>query len=1796
MKKIINYSLYLIIFLITLFSVNNVYAKNLTSGFTVTDLKLCKDIECANPYNSTSNPKASAATAYLITSWKYNGESISAGDYIEVEYLNNPLTATSSTWSGSTSTETDNLDVNGIKIGKWYTTGSGTSKKLRIEFNEKAANLSTVEGTLISGYNVYDFYRSYTDRLGNDAIPLTVHNKTIKIGIIGNPIQKLEIDNWYLGGSVGNDTNTYFVGQTTPSFLKDLYEGKTTYTDKTCKKLTYELDIPSNVTIKNSNFELPFFDIYQDDTGNSVANAVIYSPTTGTHFKKITNNGMTYEEFKNSLNPFEYGYYDNGNGSGGKLIVNFGDFPSTSKKYMDFEHINDAGSVGEYLYNYNPYTLEEEKINIFNQIYGESNTLSKGKVFIWRPSINLTFPQVYENKKVTTTATWTCIPKTGSPLIYNLSGSGSLRPSSAIATVKGQVKFLKIDKDSQLAIKGAKFKLSKKNGSSWTVIDNNLITDESGYFAKDGLENGDYKLEEITYPAHYKSNSLKMYSNSERTTEITSETTFTIDNNGKVIYATNEREEFTITFKKGTKGNFEDKTYTVKYGDPTPSFSPTTDTDWTFTKWTPSIQSSVTANATYTALWEKKADITEHYYILGTTNELKPDKITEGINVGSSYSLTRDDTGISSDYEYKSTTGSMSGTMSESGIEITHYYKAITPTCVGSDEVYQAKGYTGENLWEIHSPNNKFRGYCINLNRHSPNNSYYCKREADNQSLVNGDLLSSSDHCYEPLGSNMKEAMIALIYYGATQSQIWDFTNRCSRMASSTRTWAEQHKYSTIPEEIRNNYKLYIYESQNNPKDQNFLTIEGVLEEAKGGVIVNKTSDDNRLLTDAVFTIYDSNNQAIRTITSINGEAGLYRTDRNTGLPLGTYTIKETTAPAGYKKSDDSYTFTISENQQHVRVGKKNGSGSNVEMNFLNKKINDYKGGGVEVKKTGLGNKLLPGAEFTIYNSTGGEVKKIYTNQNGIAKTGIKDLALGTYKIKETKAPIGYHLSTEEKQIKIENDSVYVTGITFSDTTKTGTIQLEATKKMAKGEMGAYQFQLIDENNRVIQTKTNNTTTGKITFDSISYNADDIGYIKYKIKEVKGNDEDITYDEHTEEVMVYIEDDRNTNLKVYAEYDNDGAIFTNTNGKVKKGNLKITKETKGENKDVLTSFKVNITCDKTDMTGTFGDIKFTSGKATVSLAGGESKSATGIEEGVKCSIAEEDYSSYHYQTSISENNITIVKNETKEVKITNTHTEEKINIKVNKVWNDSNNLAGKRPNSITVNLLADNTKVDEIVLSQANNFTSSFQNKPKYNGNKEIVYTISEVTPTGYTSSITGDKASGFTITNTYKSGSVKITKKTAGENADIINSFGITITLSDNTISGKFGDVTFTNGSSHISLGNNGSKTISNLPEGIKVTVKEDDYSDYEYTTSISGNNVNVVKDQTKDIIITNTRNPQKININFTKVWNDTNNQDGIRPNKIKVNLYADGTKVDSKDLTTTSGSFTNLPKKNGNKVITYTIKEDTVTGYTPTITGNQTNGFTITNKQNEYEKTSVTVLKNWDDEENKDGVRPDKITVHLLADGEKIKQQEITEEMNWTYTFDNLDKNKAGKEIKYTITEDEIKYYETTIDGFNITNTHIPEKRNITVEKVWDDFNNEDKIRPDKITVNLLANGVVIDHREGLKENNYKVEFNDIYTYQDGKEIKYTIEEELVEEYSYIIDNLTQIEEENNETEQSDTIKKENLDFKITNKHELRPKVENNNVQSNPITSSLIKIATLIILIGLSSILIINRKGIKI
>ena len=107
---------------------------------------------------------------------------------------------------------------------------------------------------------------------------------------------------------------------------------------------------------------------------------------------------------------------------------------------------------------------------------------------------------------------------------------------------------------------------------------------------------------------------------------------------------------------------------------------------------------------------------------------------------------------------------------------------------------------------------------------------------------------------------------------------------------------------------------------------------------------------------------------------------------------------------------------------------------------------------------------------------------------------------------------------------------------------------------------------------------------------------------------------------------------------------------------------------------------------------------------------------------------------------------------------------EQTSVSVTKVWDDENNQDGKRPDSVTIMLLANGEETNNtITLNADNNWEGIFTGLDKYADGKEILYTVKETEIEGYTSKITGDVENGFVITNTHTPEKVVINSGTKG-------------------------------------------------------------------------------------------------------------------------------------------------------------------------------------------------------------------------------------------------------------------------------------------------------------------------------------------------------------------------------------------------------------------------------------------------
>ena len=513
--------------------------------------------------------------------------------------------------------------------------------------------------------------------------------------------------------------------------------------------------------------------------------------------------------------------------------------------------------------------------------------------------------------------------------------------------------------------------------------------------------------------------------------------------------------------------------------------------------------------------------------------------------------------------------------------------------------------------------------------------------------------------------------------------------------------------------------------------------------------------------------------------------------------------------------------------------------------------------------------------------------------------------------------------------------------------------------------------------------------------------------------------------------------------------------------------------------------------------------------------------------------------------SIEEDDVAGYTKEIKDFTVTNSYTPEMIKISGQKVWDDANNQDGKRPASVKVKVKNGDTVVDELEVTAANDWKFESKALPKYAAGQEIAYTVTEEAVADYQTKI--DK---FTITNSYTPQSTEYAVTKVWEDAD--NQDGkrpasITVQLYRSVngeepvaVAGK----TLTLTADNETAANTWKASFTNLPQfdkGQEITysVKEDDATvaalkEKGYSPKVEG--------QT----ITNSHTPEQVKVSGQKVWDDADDQDGKRPTSITVKVMDGSTIVDTLEVTAANGwkfESKDLPKYRNGQEIAYTLTEDAVAQYETKI-----DKFTVTNSYTP-ETVKVSGQKVWDDANNQDGKRPASIKVKIL-DGDKVVDElEVTAATDWKFESKDLPKNKKGKKINYTVLEEvTVEGYsssqEQATDGsFTLTNSYKPTQIAVKGTAVWSDAENQDKVRPSKITVRLLADGKPIKEEVVSGENGWQYDFSGLPKYKDGKEIVYSVAADPVDGYKLEI-NGTQL------TFSHIPAKKEVVDGAITNK----------------------------------------------
>lgn len=920
-------------------------------------------------------------------------------------------------------------------------------------------------------------------------------------------------------------------------------------------------------------------------------------------------------------------------------------------------------------------------------------------------------------------------------------------------------------------------------------------------------------------------------------------------------------------------------------------------------------------------------------------------------------------------------------------------------------------------------------------------------------------------------------------------------------------------------------------------------------------VLVKRFRETKKLLNDAEYVIYDDDGKEVARLTSGTMKDG-YATCK---LPYGHYTIKEVSAPNGYNKNDAAKEFTL--DLQSVDYDS-DGNGT-----YTYEDTDEPVYGSVSLKKTGETLSGFEDASFVYENDQiSGAVYGLYAKEDiqkddGTVvwkagtlidqKTTLKDKAVqftrkgddgkdttdfyqGTYYVKEISGPNGYCIDTEEHEVVINWDTKPGTMNDIRDTEDVPDVEEPHGNNTPSPNGGIYVLETGEALNQEIQDAESITFTWENAPDGTD--TKDVSQDKDGSIVLWNDGNDYYISSQKADQVIYM---NTISSKMFSECKSLTKInFKNIDTSKVADMSEMFANCTGLKELDISSFNTSNVEDVRKMFYGCTSLKTTYAQDQMVKADDDYTDAkvTGISATPKTDFVKgavyhaddfafsSDYDDDGQQelTDVTDDDVTF-EPETAEA-------------------------AGKQ-------------KV-----------TISFKDSGKYKGYDPIETTVNVIDPEDVDVSLDTDKHIDINLEcndllqkysiqfiKTDKKGEMLPGAKFALKAAcEIVNKDEKTIFHKGDTIATTVsGDDQF------------GYLEFFGLPTGIYAkdgvgkemyTVEEVEaplgYGKSDETMTFSGE---VLNDQTADFIHDvatqgNTNNDEITYVHDSKTlvnnpsdyvqvkkyWIDDNNSMNTRPVSVTI-------KAENKN---THEVKTYVLNKDNNWAMQTDIKRGEEGNYTFSEVCNAANYTRVSEAGGDWDKNTYTlsytnkydkggsvklvVKKNWDDSNNSDGIRPDSVNIKLYRNGTDMqKDQILSAANNWTAEFNDLPKEddlgekyeyevkedsssvvngnaKTGYEIAYEVKESTDKSSDITTITTNITNTHKPKTVQKTIRKVWDDENDQDKIRPDSVRFNLLANGKdVVDIVTLNSENGWKARSKVLPKCENGNEIEYTWEE---------------------------------------------------------------------------------------
>ena len=577
---------------------------------------------------------------------------------------------------------------------------------------------------------------------------------------------------------------------------------------------------------------------------------------------------------------------------------------------------------------------------------------------------------------------------------------------------------------------------------------------------------------------------------------------------------------------------------------------------------------------------------------------------------------------------------------------------------------------------------------------------------------------------------------------------------------------------------------------------------------------VQKLDQNGNLITDgsAIFELrpaldgtYNPSATAAQTRTEITSEG----VATFTAIPNGTYYLVETDAPAGYTANATQVKVIVNDTGVYANAGTAED--------------------GISVER-GVGRLVNSMAQFasknTVDTTLNQIVAKFYTIETEEPHEGFPWREIEGSDDEAAFSPVGdvvYHPAYSVTGTSSENPQWYLYGT--------------APTSVATTSVGMHLTHSADHSGDRCNGLYQTTVTLASREEGITAQETDTGWSALLV----------------EQCMFHTRDNDTPHTNLTGKNLTDlTALFTgDVTVKVKNdrivGNLAVQKTVAGNAGDKGREWNFTVTLSDTSISDIYGDMSFKDGVATFTLKHGEQKTATGLPAGISYTVTEDKADDYVTTPDGGTIRGEIEANKTATAAFTNTKNVYG-GLTVTKTVAGN---AGDKGREWNFTVTLSDTSISDIYGDMSfkdgvATFTLKHGEQKTATGLPAgIDYFVSEAEASqdGYTTRATG--ASGripaegtataaFTNMKSIPRGNLSVSKTVSGSNPPSKTAFGFTVILSDRTVDGRFGEMTFRSGVAEFTLRHGETVTASGLPAGVGYLVQEE--ANEAYTVSSEG------------------------------------------------------------------------------------------------------------------------------------------------------------------------------------------------------------------------------------------------------------------------------------------------------------------------------------------------------------------------